>query len=85
MTTSDSPKNPPVDKVRMGTITASIWENPTKHGVMHTVTLENRYFDGTDWKPAKNFSRDDLPVAAKVLDLTHTKIYELAAASRQRS
>ena len=38
-------KNPPADKVRVGLITASIWENKTEKGTFHNVTFERRYRD----------------------------------------
>ena len=86
MTTTNSTKSaPPVAKFQLGGVSASVWENETKHGVMHTVTIERSYHDGQEFKPTKSFDRDSIPLARKVLDLAHTKIFELAAASRQRS
>ena len=38
-------KNPPAAKIRVGLITASIWENTNEKGTFHNVTFERRYKD----------------------------------------
>ena len=53
-------KNPPVGKVRVGLITASIWENKTDKGVFHNVTFERRYKDGDQWKSSHSYNTSDL-------------------------
>ena len=69
-------KNPPADKVRVGLITASIWENQTEKGTFHNVTFERRYKDGDQWKSSHSYNADDLLALAKAADLAHTKIVE---------
>jgi hypothetical protein len=70
-------RNPPVDKVRVGLITASIWENPTEKGTFHNVTFERRYRDAEgNWKSSHSYNADDLLALAKAADLAHTKIIE---------
>ena len=70
-------KNPPVDKVRVGLITASIWENKTEKGTFYNVTFERRYRDTEgNWKSTHSYGLDDLLVLAKIADLAHTKIVE---------
>ena len=69
-------KNKPVHEVRFGAIYAAVWENPGKHGVMHTVTLSRSYKDGDEWKSSAVFGRDDLLVAAKALDHAHTWVFQ---------
>ena len=70
-------KNPPVDKVRVGLISASIWENPTEKGNFYNVTFERRYRDTEgNWKSTHSYGLDDLLVLAKIADLAHTKIVE---------
>ena len=67
----------PVAKVRVGLISASIWENPTEKGTFHNVTFERRYRDTEgNWKSTHSYGLDDLLVLAKVADLAHTKIVE---------
>ena len=66
-------KNPPVGKVRVGLITASIWENKTDKGTFHNVTFERRYKDGDQWKSSHSYNADDLLALAKAADLAHTQ------------
>ncbi|MBK7878913.1 MAG: hypothetical protein IPJ77_24915 [Planctomycetes bacterium] len=70
----------PVHEIRLGLVRASIWENKSEYGVRHNVTLERLYSVKLDdnrrqWKSTGSFGRDDLLVAAKVLDLAHTWIH----------
>jgi hypothetical protein len=37
---------PPVAKLRIGLINATIWERVTENGKFHSVTFERRYRDG---------------------------------------
>jgi hypothetical protein len=69
-------KNPPADKVRVGLITASIWENKDENGkVYHNVTFERRYIDAKDqWQSTHSYGPRDLLELAKAADLAHTKI-----------
>jgi hypothetical protein len=51
------PKAAPVAKVRIGLITASIWENKTDKGTFHNVTFERRYKAGDQWKSTLRHGR----------------------------
>jgi hypothetical protein len=73
--------NRPVHAVRLGRIRASIWANPNEHGTFYSVKVSRNYRDGEGWKSTDSFGRDDLLVAAKVLDLAHTWICETLAAT----
>lgn len=68
-------KAKPVHEIRLGRIRAAIWENETKNGSRHNVSLSRLYKDGEEWKDSASFGRDDLPLVAKVSDLAHTWIY----------
>jgi hypothetical protein len=72
-------KNPPVGKVRVGLITASIWANKTDKGTFHNVTFERRYKDGDQWKSSHSYNTGDLLELAKAADLAHTRILEATA------
>lgn len=80
---SEKPK--PLHTIRVGFIHAAIWSNPGQHGPFYNVTIERR-FRGSDeqWQSSGSFSRDDLLIVAKVVDLAHTYICELQAADRAR-
>ena len=61
--------------MRLGRVRAAIWENQTDGGVRFNVTLSRLYKDGDQWKDSTSLGRDDLPLAAKVLDLAHPWIF----------
>jgi hypothetical protein len=70
-------KNPPAAKVRVGLISASIWQNETDKGTFHNVTFERRYRDAEgNWKSSHSYNAEDLLALAKAADLAHTKIVE---------
>ncbi len=76
------PGNRPVDKVRIGNITAAIFENSGQKGTFYSVKLERGYKDGETWKNTDSLGRDDLLVAAKALDKAHDRIIELQQEGR---
>lgn len=71
-------KNKPVQEIRMGRIKVAVWENETENGSRYNVTLSRLYKDPEDdsWKSSESLGRDDLLIAAKVLNQTHTWIYQ---------
>ena len=70
-------KKKPVHEVRLGRVRAAVWENDTKNGAMHNVTLTRLNKDDDDnWADSTSFGRDDLPLLAKVADQAHTWIFE---------
>ncbi len=71
----------PVHEIRLGRIKAAIWENETREGTRHNISLTRIYKDGNIWKDSTSFGRDDLPLLAKVADLAHTWVFENASAS----
>ncbi|MCB9842520.1 MAG: hypothetical protein H6812_04610 [Phycisphaeraceae bacterium] len=80
---TEGPAQQPVAKVKIGLITAAIWANQTEKGTLYNATIDRRYRDGNgDWKSSGSYGRDDLLTLAKVADLAHSKIVELAAADR---
>ena len=72
-----SPKPPPIDEVRIGTVKAAIWKNDTKGGVYYNVTLGRLYRYEGDWRESASFGRHDLLALAKVADAAHTRVLEL--------
>ncbi len=69
----------PVHEIRLGRVKAAIWENDTKEGMRHNISLSRIYKDGNQWKDSTSFGRDDLPLLIKVADMAHTWVYENAA------
>jgi hypothetical protein len=82
-TTEKQPAQPPVARVRIGLIAASIWERKTTNGTFYGVTFERRYRDGETFKTSHSYDGEDLLVLQKVADLAHTKILELRAGASQ--
>jgi hypothetical protein len=72
----------PIHEVRLGLIKAAIWQNQTRVGERHNVTLTRLYRNGDVWKESTHFGRDDLLLASKVLDLAHSWIYQQDRAER---
>ena len=52
----------------MGSIKAAVWKNNTQNGIRYNTTLTRLYKDGENWKSSDSLGRDDLLVAAKVLE-----------------
>ncbi len=77
--------NKPVHEIRMGLINASIWHNMTRAGERFNVTLTRLYRNGDVWSQSSHLGRDDLLVAAKVLDMAHTWIFEQDRAEKNRT
>jgi hypothetical protein len=79
---SDNKK--PVAKINLHPVSASIWSNETQKGTFYSVTLERSYKDDDGkWQYTNSLGQGDLLLAAKVLDLVHSRIYELRAAERK--
>jgi hypothetical protein len=71
--------NRPVDKIRVGDISATIWDQ--KNG-FYSATLERNYKDKNgQWQSTNSFSAHDLVVAAKVADMAAERMIELRSAS----
>lgn len=69
--------SPPVAKLRVGLISASIWENATEKGTHYSVTFDRRYQDDKGaWHSTNGYGVRDLLALAKCADLAHTKIVE---------
>ena len=70
----------PIDRLRIGGLTASIWENQgaSGEGKFYTARIERRYQDGDgNWKTTQSFGRNHLLALAKLADLAHTRILAL--------
>lgn len=74
----------PAHEVRLAHIKAVIWENETRNGPMHNVVLVKVYKDGNDWKETRSFSRDDLLLAAKVLNMAHSWMFQNRATGSEQ-
>jgi hypothetical protein len=80
MTDTAKAKNPPVAKIKVGLITASIWENKGEKSTSYNVTFDRRYKDAkNEWHSSSSYNASDLLELAKAADLAHTRVMELHA------
>ena len=77
-------KKRPIHTIKRGRIKASIYENDGEKGAFYGVQIsriyrvpeESRKDGDNGWRSTTSFSRDDLPLVAKLADLAHSWIYE---------
>lgn len=75
MTTETTKK--PVHHIRLNGVEATIWPNPPSYGSAFSVTLQRVYKDQQDrWKGSSSLRAQDLPIAAKVLDLAFDWLWD---------
>jgi len=80
-TQSTESAKPPVAKLRLGLLNASIWERVTDKGTFHSVTFERRYRDANgEWHSTHSYDASDLLALAKLADQAHSRILELRPA-----
>lgn len=73
----------PAVEIRFGLIKACVWHSMTRAGERYNVTLTRLYRNGDQWKESTHFGRDDLLVAAKVLDQAHSWIFQQDRVDRE--
>ena len=62
----------PAQVIRLGRLTATIWENHTPpHGKWFSVTFKRSYKEGNQWKSAQTFGRDEVLVVAELARLSY--------------
>lgn len=70
--------HPPIKKLRLGAISASIWRNDSDKGVFYSVNFSRSYLDAQkNFHDTDSFKRDDLPLVAKLADQAHSCIFQL--------
>lgn len=75
---SSETNKPPVARLRIGLIAASIWGRDTDNGSFYSVSFERRYKDAHDeWQSTHSYNADDLLILAKLADQAHSRILEL--------
>lgn len=76
--TANASNSPPVAKLRIGLINASVWQRTAAESNFYSVNFERRYRDKDgQWHSSQSFNADDLLVLAKLADQVHSKILEL--------
>lgn len=78
--------NPPIHRLRLAGLTASIWQNPAKNQdtPYYTTTLSRAYKDKDDeWQQVQNFRQQDLLALSKLANQAHDWINAQVAEDRQ--
>ena len=75
----NEPKKSPVDRVRDGRLSASIWENKDQNGVRrYSVSFEKSYTveteQGHEWRQTQSFSERDLLALGKLMERAYERI-----------
>ncbi|MCZ2154070.1 MAG: hypothetical protein LC114_09260 [Bryobacterales bacterium] len=74
---------PPVAKLRLGLLSASIWERTTDSVTFYSVTFERRYRDAKgEWHSTQTYDKTNLLTLSKLADQADTEITRLMARSR---
>lgn len=69
---------PPIARIRVGSITASIWERQGKKRPFHTVTFERSYKNAQgEWQAAQSYDPATLAQLRVAAKLAHEKVLEL--------
>lgn len=73
----------PVRKLRLGRLSATVWENGGEERSFLVVKFARSYLDEQKkWQNSDSFSRDDLLALAKLADQAHTFICERQTGQR---
>lgn len=78
---TSSKANPPVAKIRIGLLTATIWARATDSGTLYNITFERRYRDAKgEWHSSHSYDTSDLLTLGKLADQAHSRIIEIKVA-----
>ncbi|QDV81022.1 hypothetical protein K2D_46570 (plasmid) [Planctomycetes bacterium K2D] len=92
MTNKKKTIDKPANEFRIGAIKATVWKNETVEGPrfntklsrIYRVAEEKREKNDSGWRDTDSLGRDDLLVAAKVMDLAHTWVEDQIQKSREK-
>lgn len=71
-------KNKPVDQIRDGSLTVSIWANPSEHGLRYSVELSRSYLDKDEkWHTTSYLSNGEILRGSRLLTLAYDRILQL--------
>lgn len=75
---------PPIDKLRIGNLTAAIWQNQDAQDQPFFVCTFSRSYTDADgnWQESASFGRGDLLRLAKLADQAHSRIESLIQTGR---
>ena len=65
----------PAHEIKLGRIRATIWANDSEDGLWFSVSVARLYKVDSRWKESTSFSRDDIPIAVKAMELAYSWIW----------
>jgi hypothetical protein len=70
-------KEKPVHEIKLASVKAAIWQNQLESGrTMYSVTFSRLYKEEGAWRDASSFGRNELPLVARVADMSLDWILE---------
>ena len=69
--------NHPIEKIRVGAVQISLWQNEGAQGPFITGRVELSYKDGEQWRTSNSYGARDLVNLAKAALLAHSAIGKL--------
>jgi len=83
-TETTATKNPPVRKIRVGSVTASIFENVKDGNTRTSITFQRSYKDRDGkWQNSDNYNIGELLELAKAADMAHTHLLTAMVAMQE--
>jgi len=77
------PKSQPIDTLRVGFLSAAIWQRETKDSPYYSVSFERSYKDAQgNWQTTTNLDYEDLMNVSKMAEQAFEKITVLRAKAR---
>jgi hypothetical protein len=70
--------NRPIERIHVGSVTASIFRNEGQHGAFHSVKFEKSYKQGEERKYTDSFNASDLLELSKAADKAYDRVVELS-------
>ena len=79
-------KKKPAYDFKLGPIYTAVWENEKPNGeVWFNVTIVRSFqVNGGQWRETTSFRRDELPIAAKALDMAYAWIWAQPTENKPR-
>lgn len=74
----------PIHVIRFGLIKGEIFVRRSPSGDRFNVIITRLFRNGDSWSESKQFGRDDLLVVAKIADLAHSYIFQIAHGNKSR-
>ena len=61
-------KKEPIERIRIGRVTAAIWQNESQNGQWYNVTLTRSYKEGDEYRDSHSLAGTDILLGAAALE-----------------